>query len=186
MTNVTELNRAIYDATTIRLHWATAIAFAILWIIGQTADYIPHGPVNTAVWSVHVVLGFCLVALLIYRVYWRAAQGRRLPPADRGALQVAAKSTHYLLYVLLAVVVTLGVVNAFVRGYNLFDLVSLPQVGDKALRRPITHWHGLIANITLALIGLHAAAALAHRYLWGDGVLARMAPRAKLTAKSRV
>lgn len=165
-----------YDRTSITLHWITAASVAVLWIIGQTADWIPDGPANTAVWSVHVVLGFVLAGVLLWRMAWRLSGGRNLPAADPGALHVLAKATHYLLYALLLVVVTLGVVNAFVRGYNLFDLVNLPQIGDRALRRPITHWHGLAANILLGLAAFHAAAALAHHYLWRDGVLGRMLP----------
>lgn len=170
------MTRTVYDRTSIFLHWAAAASVAVLWIIGQTADWIPDGPVNTAVWSVHVVLGFVLAAILAWRIVWRASRGRRLPPADSGALQVFAKLTHYLLYALLLIVVALGVANAFVRGYNLFDLVSLPQVGDRAWRRPITHWHGLAANILLGLALFHAAAALVHHYLWQDAVLKRMLP----------
>ena len=164
----------VYDKTTIVLHWLTAASVAVLWIIGQTADWIPDGPANTAVWSIHVVLGFVLAVILVWRIGWRASEGRRLPPADRGALQAFAKSTHYLLYALLLAVIVLGVANAFVRGYNLFDLVSLPQIGNRALRRPITHWHGLAANILLGLALFHAAAALVHHYLWRDAVLKRM------------
>ncbi|MCW6512934.1 cytochrome b [Lichenifustis flavocetrariae] len=171
----------VYDPTTIALHWATAASVVILWIIGQTADWIPHGPANAAVWSVHVVLGFVLAAILTWRIMWRTSDGRRLPPADSGALQALAKLTHYLLYVFLLVVVVLGIVNAFVRGYNLFDLVSLPQVGDRAWRRPITHWHGLAANILLGLALFHAAAALVHHYLWRDAVLKRMLPGVPVT-----
>jgi cytochrome b561 len=63
-----------------------------------------------------------------------------------------------------------------VRGYTLFDLFSLPQIGDKSLRRPITNLHGLAANILLFLACLHALAGLAHHYLWRDGVLRRMIP----------
>jgi cytochrome b561 len=37
-----------YDRTTIVLHWFTAVSVVVLWIIGQTADWIPDGPVNTA------------------------------------------------------------------------------------------------------------------------------------------
>ena len=43
--------------------------------------------------------------------------------------------------------VVLGIVNAFVRGYSIYGLFHLPQVGDRAWRRPITQWHGLAANI---------------------------------------
>ncbi len=166
----------VYDRTTIFLHWITALSVVVLWIIGQTADWIPDGPVNTAYWSVHVVLGFVLAAVLAWRIAWRGTAGRSLPAADAGALHAFAKATHYLLYALLLTVVVLGVVNAFVRGYNLFDVVHLPQVGDRAWRRPITQWHGLAANILLGLALFHAAAALVHHYLWKDGVLGRMLP----------
>ncbi len=163
-----------YDPTTIVLHWLTAVLVSALWLVGQTADFIPDGPLNTAVWSCHVVFGFVLAALLVFRVYHRLTNGRRLPPTR--AFNKFAVATHLLLYALLGVVVILGVANAFVRGYNLFDVVSLPQIGDKDLKKPITEWHGLLANVTLALAGLHAVAALVHHYAFGDAVLARMIP----------
>ncbi len=128
-----------YDRATVVMHWATAALAVLLWIIGQTADWIPDGPLNTDVWSVHVVVGFLFAVLVLgTRIVWRISGGRHLPEADRGLLRVLAKMAHLALYGLLIVVVTLGVVNAFVRGYNLFDLVSLPQIGDRALRKPIT------------------------------------------------
>lgn len=112
---------AAYDRTTIALHWITATSVLVLWVIGQTADWIPDGPANTAYWSVHVVLGFVLAAVLAWRILWRTSGGRRLPAADPAMLHAFAKATHYLLYGLLLASVVLGVVNAFVRGYNLFD-----------------------------------------------------------------
>jgi cytochrome b561 len=88
-----------------------------------------------------------------------------------------AEAAHYALYAFLLIVVTLGIVNAFVRGYNLFDLTHVPQIGDAALRRPITHWHGLAANVLLGLAFFHALAALAHHYVLKDDVLRRMLSR---------
>jgi cytochrome b561 len=123
-----------------------------------------------------VVLGFALVIVLIWRLIWRRVGGRRLPAADPGILGVLADMTHYALYLLLLTAMVLGVVNAFVRGYNLFDLVSLPQLGDRAWRKPLTQWHGLAANFVLGIALLHAAAALAHHYVLKDGVLRRMLP----------
>ena len=158
------------------MHWITAGLVVVLWIIGQTADWLAKGSLQTAYWSMHVVLGFSLAVVVAWRLIWRLTQGRRLPPADVGLLQLGAKATHYGLYLLLLVVIALGVINAFVRGYTLFDLVSLPQLGDKALRRPLTQWHGLAANILLGLAALHAVAALVHHYIVRDGVLRRMAP----------
>ena len=171
---------ATYDRTTIALHWTTAALVIVLWIIGQTADWFPHGWINRDYWSIHVVLGFALALVIAWRLVWRSTGGRRLPPADAGALNVVAQATHYGLYLLLLAVIVLGVINAFVRGYNLFDLVNLPQIGDRALRKPITHWHGLAANILLALAALHAAAALLHHYVLRDRVLGRMVPGRKV------
>ena len=169
-------NSVNYDRTTVFLHWTTAGLVGILWIIGQTADWFPEGAFHTDYWSIHVVLGFALAVVIVWRIVWRTSGGRRLPAADAGVLHIAAKATHYGLYLLLLVVVMLGITNAFVRGYNLFGLVSLPQLGDRPLRRPITHWHGLTANIVLGLAVLHTAAALFHHYVIRDSVLARMAP----------
>jgi cytochrome b561 len=165
-----------YDRTTISLHWITAGLVVVLWIIGQTADWLPDGPLNTDYWSIHVVLGFALVAVIAWRIIWRNSSGNRLPAADTGVLHMVAQATHYGLYLLLLAVIVLGIINAFVRGYNLFDLVSLPQIGDRAMRKPITDWHGFAANLLLGLAGLHAAAALFHHYIVRDSVLARMIP----------
>ena len=165
-----------YDPTTIALHWATAISVLALWIIGQTADMFPHSIADGTIWPIHVAWGFVLVALVGWRIVWRLSGGAGLPAADQGFLNLIAKTTHYLLYVLLAAVLLLGVVNAFVRGYHLFGSFSLPQIGDREWRRPITHWHELAANALLAVALLHAAAALAHHYFFKDGVLRRMMP----------
>jgi cytochrome b561 len=170
-------NSVNYDKITISLHWITAGLVVILWIIGQTADWFPDGPFNTDYWSIHVVLGFALAVVIVWRIIWRSFGGRRLPAADAAALHVLAKAMHYGLYLLLLAVIGLGITNAFVRGYNLFDLVSLPQLGDRTLRRPITHWHGLAANILLGLAALHAAAALFRHYVSRDSVLGRMVPQ---------
>jgi cytochrome b561 len=112
--------------------------------------------------------------VIAWRIIWRLTAGRCLPAADVGALHLLAKATHYSLYLLLLAAIVLGITNAFVRGYNLFDLVSLPQLGDRAMRKPITYWHGLAANILLGLSAVHAAAALFHHYVIRDGVLGRM------------
>jgi cytochrome b561 len=166
-----------YDGITIGLHWLTAGLVVLLWIIGQTADWAPRGPLQTGYWSVHVSLGFVLALALAGRILWRGLRGRRLPPADAGALGFLAAPTHYALYGFLLAVVGLGIVNAVVRGYGLFGLFNVPQWGDPAWRKPITHWHGLGADVLLALALLHAAASLAHHYVMRDGVLRRMLPR---------
>ncbi|WP_395698259.1 cytochrome b [Methylocella sp.] len=166
----------VYDPLTIALHWSVAGLVVGLWIIGQVADLFPKGPLRGGLWSTHVVLGFFLAVLVVWRLAWRVSRGRRLPPSGGRALAIAAKAVQGLMYLTLLAVILLGVVNAFVRGFNLFGVFSLPQIGDRELRKPITEWHELAANLLLALALLHAGAALFHHYALKDGVLLRMAP----------
>ncbi|SFL65616.1 cytochrome b [Methylorubrum salsuginis] len=166
-----------YDAPTIALHWLTAGLVLGLWLIGTfLEDLVPKGGLRSGVWSAHVDLGFALAALVLALLVWRRGRGRDLPVADRGPLHRLAKATHAALYVLLAVIVGLGIANAFVRGASLGP-VGLPQLGDPAWRQPLTRWHGLAANLLLLLALFHAVAALVHHYLWHDAVLRRMLPR---------
>ncbi len=165
-----------YDSRTIALHWLTAGLVIALWVIGQTADFIPRGPLRGAYWSLHFTLGFLFVAVLLVRIVWRGSGGSHLPPAESGPLQIAATGTHYLLYALFIAVAALGVANAFAHGISIFGIVHLPRLGDRELGRRIGEWHELAANGVLALAALHAAAGLAHHYLRRDTVLQRMLP----------
>ncbi len=116
---------------------------------------------------------------LVTRVMWRTTRGRRLPLADGPALSVVAKGTHWALYGLLALMVTLGLLLTWVRGDSLFNLVAIPRLGlaDQDTAERLQGWHNAVGYLILSLAGLHAAAALVHRYAWRDGVLERMLPR---------
>lgn len=169
---------ACYDPITIWLHWLTVGLIVALWMIGQTADWAPRGPLRTSLWSFHVMLGFATGFVLLTRIAWRAHFGRVLPPADAGVLYVVAKATHYTLYALLGIVVVLGIIDALYRGFNLFGVWPLPQVGsgDAATRHTINEWHELAANVMVVVALLHAAAAMLHQYVWRDHLLERMEP----------
>lgn len=164
-----------YDRCTIALHWLTAALVTVLWLIGTfLEDLLPKGTLRSEVWSAHFDLGLVLAVALLAFLAWRRTKGRRLPVEDPGLLHRVAKATHAGLYLLLLVIIALGIANAFVRGVHLLGPVDLPKVGDPEWRRPLTHWHGLAANLLMVLAIFHAAAALVHHYLWHDTVLRRM------------
>lgn len=166
-----------YDRGTIALHWLTAGLVLVLWLIGTfLEDLLPKGPLRSGIWSAHFDLGFVLTAVIVALPVWRHTGGRQLPVDDPGPLHVLAKATHVALYVLLFVIAGLGIANALVRGVALAGPLALPALGDPEWRRPLTHWHGLTANILMALALFHAAAALVHHYLWHDGILRRILP----------
>ena len=169
---------ARYDSTTMIFHWATAALVVLQWFGAQTIDLFPRGPLRVDARSLHITVGVLLAALLAARVLWRMTRGRRLPLADAGPLNIVAKGTHWALYALLAAMLLVGVFLEGTRGDSIFNLFTVPAYapGDRALAHRVQGVHGTIGWLILALAGLHASAALAHRYLWHDGVLGRMLP----------
>ncbi len=175
MTDQSQTAPQIYDRTTIMLHWTTAILVAIQFLVGRTTNFLPRGPLRVDIWSVHVLFGFALAGVLILGRLWRATQGRQLPPLNHGVLHLAAVATHRLLDLLLVAIVALGIANVFAHGFPLFNYWHFPKLGGDFMRS-INAWHGLLANIIIAVALLHAGAALFHRYVINDGVLRRMWP----------
>lgn len=166
-----------YDRGTIVLHWLTAGLALVPWLIGTYLEVLlPKGAARSGIWSAHFDLGFVLTAVIVAFPVWRHTGGRQLPVGDPGPLHLLAKATHAALYLLLFVIAGLGIANALVRGVTLAGPLGLPAIGDPAWRRPLTHWHGLTANILMALALFHAAAALVHHYFWHDGILRRILP----------
>ena len=167
-----------YDRASIWLHWLTAFLVVVLWTIGQTNELIfDRGTTGRfALWSTHFTLGALLTLTYLVRVAWKLTGQRRLPGVGSPGLVKLAAAGHGVLYLLLLVVLGLGVADAMSRGSNVWGLFHYPQLIDKDWREPLTDWHGLAANILLAVAGLHALIALVHQYVWRDGVLTRMWP----------
>ncbi|MBW4090883.1 MAG: cytochrome b [Proteobacteria bacterium] len=170
---------ARYDATTIVLHWTTAVLVAALWIIGQTINYWPRGPLRVDYRSVHILLGTLLGCVIVARLGWRASRGARLPIEGAVLLAFLARAVHWALYGLVGVTVVLGLLTAFGQGDSLFGLFNLPSYAAPHASLPHTFrdWHSLCADAILVVAGLHAAAALGHHFVLRDPTLRRMLPR---------
>ncbi|MGN6424395.1 MAG: cytochrome b [Asticcacaulis sp.] len=165
-----------YDARTRAYHWTSAVLVIVLWVMGRTTGLLPRGPFRVDVWSVHVLLGFGLAAVFALRLVWRFGSKRQGPLPERGLLRKIASIVHSGLYGLLAAVVMLGIVNAFARGFPMFNLVKLPEIGLGALKHDVNSWHDLAANILAGIVGLHAVAALYHHLVLRDQTLMAMLP----------
>lgn len=167
-----------YDGRTIFYHWATVLLVVLQFALAWTIDDFPRGALRVDARSAHITLGSLLAVLLIARLAWRAKGGRRLPAADPGVVHVAAKATHWGLYLLLLAMVSVGFFLTWVRGDNFYNLFAIPAFdpSNQPLRRETQELHATIGWIIIGVAGVHAVAALAHRYLWRDGVLARMLP----------
>jgi cytochrome b561 len=172
-----------YGAIPQVLHWLTAIFVICGLLLGQFGDDLPKGNAQAAGLFVHMTLGQTVIALLIARLVWRIANPPQPTPLGR-LLVWAAKLSHFSLYALLLVVPIFGIIVQLKRGHALpvlgFWQLQSPWLADRNIAKTILGLHGWIADALLILAGVHAAAALAHHYVWRDLTLRRMLPGAAI------
>lgn len=169
-----------YDSVSIALHWATFVLVALMFLLALVPGIV-KGSID-----LHKALGFVVFALVAARLVWRLAKGRapRHEPADPLPLRLAAKAAHYALYGLLLAAPVLGwlyleakAVDVHPFGIMWIEMPS-PLYYDRELAMTIYGWKKVVVYILLALILVHAAAALVyHNVIKGDGVLRSMLPQ---------
>jgi len=157
----------------------------IAGILGLLHDSWPKQ--TQAFWiNVHSLIGLSLWLVLVARFVYRLRHSPPTLPAKIGAFSRRFSSlVHLLLYALMFVIPILGVVTFVYHGrvfnFGVFEL-DLGIKKNRSIFGPTEDIHGYLAYALFALAGLHALAALWHRYILHDGVLARMWPvRAKST-----
>jgi cytochrome b561 len=174
-----------YGAVPQALHWAVAVLVLLAWLLGTFGDVLPRGPARAAGLFVHMSAGLAIVALVVVRLGWRLGDPPPLP--ERTALgdwaERAGQLTHYALYALLIAIPVAGIVLQFARGgaVPLFGLIEIasPWPADRAFSRSVREVHEVLANALMILAGIHAAAALAHHWIFRDRTLLRMLPSAR-------
>ncbi|QQO36253.1 cytochrome b [Bradyrhizobium diazoefficiens] len=170
-----------YGAIAMALHWAVFVFVLGAWMSGQFGAELPRGARETGLF-VHISLGLAILGFVMARLAWRAADPVPAPVDSPLGLwgERAGQAVHYMLYALLIAVPIAGIVVQFAKGhalriFGLFEIVS-PWTADRAFGRDTREVHDLLANGTMTLIGLHAAAALVHHYIFRDRALLRMLP----------
>lgn len=174
-----ETSGEVYDARTIAFHWLTAVLVLVQWVGAHYIDAFPRGPLRVDARSTHICVGAAMIVVLLARLAWRATGGRRLAPVSHPLVRALSRGTHRLLYGLIAVVLVLGVANAWERGDSLFSLVKLTPFapGHPDLKHQIEAVHEWAANALLIVAGAHALAAVAHEVIGKDSILRRMLPK---------
>ncbi|MFL9896985.1 cytochrome b [Paraburkholderia fungorum] len=173
--------RPAYGAVARALHWLTALLIAMQFVIGWTMPDVHKDtqPVGLIAW--HLGVGSTLIAVMVVRVVWRLTH-RPTPDDLPPVLSIISRVTHFLLYAALVVVPLLGWINASSRGWTvrLVGVVPYPALSapGSAFGNEMGDVHGILAWVLFALVGLHIAAALFHRFVLRDHVLQRMLPEA--------
>jgi cytochrome b561 len=172
-----------FNRISIGLHWLT-----VLLIVGQFASaWVRKGldhdsSLAVAILATHQTMGVLTWIVGLARLAWRRNFGHLppFPPSMPKFQQSIAKANEYGLYALLFVQPITGLGNVLFRGHP-FELFvwQVPALlePNPAIRSVFVVAHEFGARALLALIVLHAGAALFHRLVLRDGVLQRMLPR---------
>jgi len=132
-------------------------------------------------YSWHKWVGVTIFLLIAARLIWRAAHSPPPPPATSPKWQQgAAAVNHWLLYMLLVCIPISGWLMSSAYGVPVVYLgvIRLPDLvrKNKELADALKTLHETLAFTMLALVAVHAVAALKHHLLDRDDVLHRMLP----------
>src|ERR1700730_2046673 len=163
------------------LHWLIVVLIITQVILANIAEDLPLGMKKLAMFARHKSVGITILGLAIIRLLWRWANPTPpLPNTLKPYERLLASVTHFGLYLLLFAMPLTGWMMTSARGFPVswFGFFQLPDFVPKnrALYEALLTTHGTLALVLGALVTLHAAAALAHHFLFKDDVLRRMLP----------
>lgn len=165
------------------LHWLMAIM--ILAIIGLGAymtDLDKGDALRLQLYGLHKSVGVTILVLAVIRIIWILISPPPPPPKALKPIEITiAKSVIGLFYLLMLATPLVGYLMTNTGGWavSYFGLVDLPMLLGKnhGMHEIFEEAHAILAFSFLALIALHVAGALKHRFLSKDpdaDVLKRM------------
>ncbi len=174
-----------YGLVSISFHWAIALAFVALvglgaWMVGLSY----YDPWYNDSLALHKAIGIVALALAVSKFGWRFADPRPgLAPDLKPHERAGATVMHGCLNALIVLVPVTGYVISTSEGagIDMFGLFELPAVlgMTEALRDLAIELHYYLAYAGIALVAVHAGAALKHHFIDKGSTLKRMLnPRA--------
>ena len=175
-----------YSAGARRFHWWTVALLAIQVPVGVYMVYrgqvTKFDALTNTLYSGHKTLGLVILMLVIARLIYRLVHGA---PPDEPTIEwwqkAASHVTHWSLYLLLILVPIVGWLGISLYGAReVFGVATIPPLAapNQAVAAGVLMLHRYLAIFTVAVAGMHIAAALFHYVVRKDGVLARMLPQA--------
>lgn len=186
-----------YDGVAIVLHWLMALAIVGMIALGLIMTDLPRGSaLQFSMFQLHKSVGVTILGLTVLRLAWRLAhRPPPLPEAMPAWEKLAAHAGHLGLYVLMFglplsgwAVVSASPLNIPTVLYGVVPWPHLPILSTLADKKPVAEaledLHSAAAWILIALLVVHAGAALRHHFLLKDDVLRRMLPRFSSSSRS--
>ncbi len=163
------------------LHWLIALMVLGLFSFGLwMVDVAPRSE-RLYYFAIHASVGITLLTLMLVRFIWWMGNVAPSPPEGTSAWQrTAAWISHRLLYLLTFATAIIGRLMSGTFEHPLepkvFGLFLAPQLlsAGSPYHELLTEMHETLAFALIALVGIHAAAALYHHFVLRDSVLRRM------------
>lgn len=182
MTTMITNNTNRYGWAAIALHWLIALIFIGQFALGFIMVRIESQRTAFELIQLHKSFGFLLLGLIILRIAWRLGNAAPALPRSVGALERrTAPLAHFALYAFQLVLplsgwalVSVSMLEIPSMPFNLFVMPNLPLAMSDAAESFWTEAHWYLAYTGIALVVLHALAALRHHFWLRDSVLVRM------------
>ncbi|HET7033181.1 MAG TPA: cytochrome b [Casimicrobiaceae bacterium] len=169
-----------YTRTAIALHWLTVALIATGFTLGKWMVGLPIAPQTLRVYAYHKWIGITVFLVTIARLGWRFTHPMPLPAGLPAWQRRAAVASHVSLYALMLAVPISGWLFSSASGVQVIylGLVALPNLvpKDDSLAGTLKSVHFALNFTLLALVLVHAGAALRHHVVERDRVLQRMLP----------
>ena len=175
--------RERWGAVSQAFHWLIVLLILAAAIVGLTMGELPRTPKYFWVYTAHKSLGISVLALMLLRFGWRLYAGPVAPvPGIPRWQQALASVTHWALYALALAMPLSGWLYdsaSGLRPFRWFGLFTMPKLSgpNEWLADRAVDAHELLFLVLVALVVLHAGAALWHHLFLRDETLSRMLPR---------
>ena len=167
-----------YGSMTRLLHWVMGIAIiAMLWVGLWMVD-LPKDNFKWFVYDTHKATGVVILALLVFRIYWRRTNPAPLLPKGLPRfIEWASHKNILFLYLLMLIMPISGLAMSLMGGHpvSVYGLFTIPALSNGS---PISfigsRVHTVFGYVMIATLILHVSAALVHHFYFKDNVLRRI------------
>lgn len=168
-----------YGWITIVIHWLMAISIFFMFGLGlYMVELTYYDAWYKGSLSLHKSLGLILLALLVFRIFWRVTN---IKPQELSGKKWEQQSAHFMhqglyLFMLLLMVSGYLISTADGRAIVVFDLIDVPALpwaidNQEDIAGVI---HEYLAWLLMAMATGHALAAIKHHFINKDDGLIRM------------
>ncbi|MET0375732.1 MAG: cytochrome b [Rhizorhabdus sp.] len=159
------------------LHWTIGVL-----VIGNIIGGIFHDPLGELfpVMPIHKSVGFVVLILSIFRLFWRFTHpAPPLPASMPGWERFSAHALHWIFYALMIILPMTGWAFSSAGKYPLeffwlFDVPKLAVEKGSGLAEGTHNAHVVFGFAWAGLLVIHIGAALRHHFILKDAILLRM------------